>query len=94
MIAKWLRDDYSDEQLMKAKGQPFKCRFKGHGVFGSIFCTHSDFRGLKCIEDWCLNYIKSEYRKQYMPDGGELRRKREIVRKGTRLEKRVQRRNH
>ncbi len=68
-IAVWLRNDYTDVQLKKAKGIPHLCRFKGHGVFGSIYCTHSDFYGYRCIEDWCLSYIKPKYRKRYKPVG-------------------------
>ena len=66
MIASWLREDYSDEHLLCVKGQPNTCRFKGHGVYGSIVCTHSDFYGYRCIEDWCLSYIKREYRDKYL----------------------------
>ena len=67
MIAKWLREDYTDEQLLRVKGQPKTCRFKGHGVLGSILCTHSDFFGLRCIEDWCLSFIVRSYHKNYKP---------------------------
>lgn len=68
MIAKFLSEDYSDETLLKCKGQPKSCRFKDHssgGVFGAIMCHHSDFKGYMCIEDWCLAFIKKELWSQY-----------------------------
>ena len=68
MIAEFLREDYSDETLLKFKGQPNTCRFKDHSqgeVFGSVLCHHSDFEGYMCIEDWCLSFIKRELRSQY-----------------------------
>ena len=68
MNASFLREDYTDKKLKAAKGQPETCRFKDHSngeVIGSVLCQHPDFRGLMCIEDWCLSFIKKELHYKY-----------------------------
>lgn len=72
------KEDYSNEMLENLKGQPKTCRFRqGHGVYGGIFCTHSDFYGYACIEDYCLSCFERNYREEnYSPKAWAERNKR------------------